>query len=381
MKTYKFLLIGSALVLIALSIVPVISAQAVPVPAVGPGAVVTKVVPAAQQAAALNAWTHEAFAAAKPLDTMIDYGSAKAQAPALGALQLPVASGSSAPAAAAPGAADVARKGYAADWSAPGAAAPALAGDAAPADEFAGTTQVYTSYTVNYWLPAQKVYPHVWVGRVYFNTGSGGATCSATAQRNNTIVLAAHCVFDTTYNRWYTGHVFTPAYRAGAAPYGSFAATACTILTAWINLSGSYTITGWTKYDVAVCSVGTNSLQQTLNTAVGFAGQQWGSGYTMHVHNLGYPFNDYRNIAIGSAGAFLRVCAGETFYYTTDTMGEGCNWGPGISGGPWLLKYAPAAVSGWVNSVNSGFYLNQQNLYGIRFTTANIRVLCAYRGC
>ncbi len=383
MKTSKFLLIGSAIVLIALSIMPVVTAQA----AFGgfnsqaaSSVTTTKVVPAAQQSAALSAWTHAAFAAARPLDTMIDYGSAKAQAPALGALQLPVAGGSVPAGAAVPGAAAAAQKGYPADWSA-GSAQAASAGDAAPADLPAGTSQDYTSYIVNGWAPAQNIYPHKWVGRLFFNTGSGGAFCSATAQSGNNIVTAAHCVYDTTYNRWYYGWVFTPAYRAGSAPFGSFAATACTVLNTWVNLSGSYTITGWTKYDVAVCTLGKNSLGQTINTAVGWAGQQWDWGYVRDVFNMGYPFNDYNNAALTFAGAYLRTCTAETFFYTTDTLGEGCNWGPGISGGPWMIGYAQSVVVGYVDSVHSGLYIGQQNLYGIRFASTNIRVICAVRGC
>lgn len=67
-------------------------------------------------------------------------------------------------------------------------------------------------------------------------------------------VTAAHCVYDTAVNQFYANWVFTPAFRNGSAPYGSFSATACTILTAWVNLSGGFSINSWTRYDVAVCS-------------------------------------------------------------------------------------------------------------------------------
>lgn len=100
-----------------------------------------------------------------------------------------------------------------------------------PADLMAGTTQVYTSYLVNSKSALWKVYPHKWVGRLSFRTPSGTSYCSATAISNNNIVTAAHCVYDTTNNRFYSNWVFSPAYRNGTNPYGTFRATACTVLT------------------------------------------------------------------------------------------------------------------------------------------------------
>ncbi len=63
-------------------------------------------------------------------------------------------------------------------------------------------------------------------------------------------------------------------------------------------------------------------------------------------------------------------------------MGGGCNWGPGISGGPWLVSYDPFNVTtSYVNVVNSGLFIGQQNLYGGRFTSNNIVPLCTAAGC
>ena len=62
-------------------------------------------------------------------------------------------------------------------------------------------------------------------------------------------------------------------------------------------------------------------------------------------------------------------------------LGSGCFWGPGISGGSWLVGYKPFVVTGRVNSVNSGLFIGQQNLYGARFNSSNIVPLCNARGC
>jgi V8-like Glu-specific endopeptidase len=339
--------------------------------------VVTKQISLAEQNRAAALWTREAIANAQAFTMPVDSGAGGESTPpgvpdALGQLGFSSAAGKAATNANA-----VARKTYAEDWS---ALADASSLDA-PADDMAGTSQVYTSYIVNSWAPAQVIYPHKWVGRLSFSTTGGTSYCSATSISGNNFVTAAHCVYDTTNNVWYSNWAFTPAYRNGSAPYGTFVATFCTILTSWINLSGSFSINGWTKYDVAVCSVRTNSAGQTLNAAVGWAGRQWNYGYVRNFFDLGYPFRDFNNTTVSNAGLYLRTCTAESFQRTTDTLGMGCNWGPGISGGPWLIGYYPTLVSGAVNSVNSGLVIGQANLYGIRFTSNNIVPICTARGC
>lgn len=332
------------------------------------------VISPAQQKAALDFWTRDRIAAAKPMAMLsltnpetADSAAAPEQEAVMG---MP---GFSASGLAAANADEVARAAFAEDWR----AATSLAAPQAPD----GTSQTYTSYVVNQWQPAQTIYPHKWIGRLSFRTPSGTSYCSATSISGNVMLTAAHCLYDSTNNRWYSNWVFTPAYRNGNAPYGNFAATTCWVLTNWINLAGGFNINTWTRYDVGVCKMGKNAAGQTMNTAVGWMGRQWNYGYVRNYFNLGYPFRDYRDYAITDAGLYLRTCTAESFQQTTDTMGMGCNWSRGISGGPWMTAYAPPLVSGYANGVNSGFYIGTQNLYSIRFTGNNIVPLCTAAGC
>ncbi len=251
----------------------------------------------------------------------------------------------------------------------------------ATAIEPLGTSQVFTSYTVNQATALHTIYPHRWVGRVSFTTPTGTSNCSATSISNNVMLTAAHCLYDSTNNRWYSNWVFSPAYRNGATPYGSFPATNCWVLTAWVNLSGSYAINSWARHDVGVCNMGTNSTGTTLNNAVGWMGRQWNWPYVRHVHDLGYPFRDSNDAFLPSAGQYLRACVAESFQQTTETRGMGCNYGRGISGGPWIVGYAPTVVTGAADGVNSGLFIGTQNLYAARFNDNNIVPLCNSAGC
>lgn len=332
----------------------------------------------AQQKAALAFWTREAIAGTRPMDMPSQAGPAMVDKAAL-AKQDAVGEFGFVPAgAAAPDADQKAQAAYPRDWEMLRAGSPT---NELSASAPTGTSQTYTSYTVNQWSSAQSIYPHKWIGRLSFSTSGGTSYCSATAISGNDMVTAAHCVYDTTNNVWYSKWAFTPAYRNGSAPYGTFPALSCSVLTAWQNLSGSYSINTWAPYDVAVCKMGNNSAGQTLNGAVGYMGRQWNAGYVRHFHDLGYPFKDYNNNAIPDAGLYLRTCAAESFQQATEVRGLGCNWGPGISGGPWMVNYALNVASGNVDGVNSGMYTGTQNMYGARFNSNNIVPLCTAQGC
>lgn len=377
--------------LVAVLLVFGLAAQArpAPAPAAPDGLVVSRVISQAEQDAALAFWTRKAIASAQPMELPVQYGPAAVDVSALSLAEAFSPPGSVAAGASDPNSELVAQSAYSLDWLALEESLGEIAApdgavgveDVAAADAPTGTGQVYTSYRVNTISALQKLYPHKWIGRLSFSTPDGTSYCSATSISGNVMLTAAHCLYESTGNDWYSNWVFTPAYRNGNAPYGTFAASQCWVLTAWVNLSGGFSINGWTRHDVGVCKMGKNSAGQTLNSAVGWMGRQWNASYTKHVHNLGYPFRNYNNDLITDAGKYLVTCVAETWQQTTETRGMGCNWGGGISGGPWMVNYAPNVVSGNATGVNSGIYIGTQNIYSARFNSNNIVPLCNAAGC
>ena len=347
-------------------------------------AVVSVEIAPAEQEAALAFWTRTRLKAAQPLEMPKQAGPAVVDRSGLAEAEVVGPYGFVAAGRPAADADAVARAAYPQDWlevqDLEGLEAPdALGPDALEMPT--GTSQTYTSYKINTLSSVQTVYPHRWVGRLSFTTSSGTAYCSATAISGNVMLTAAHCLYDSTNNQWYSNWVFTPAYRNGNAPFGTFAAQTCWVLTSWVNLSGSYAINSWAPHDVGVCKMGKNSAGQTLNTAVGWMGREWNFSYIRHVHNMGYPFRDYNNALITDAGKYLVTCVAETFQQASEVRGMGCNWGGGISGGPWVRGYAQNVVNGYATGVNSGIFIGTQNIYGARFNSNNIVVLCNAAGC
>jgi V8-like Glu-specific endopeptidase len=344
--------------------------------------VVTKVISPAKQRAALALMTREVIAAAQPMELPSQLGAAEVDTAALSQQEVTDPPAFVAAGTAAPGADRAAKAAYPSDWAAleGNLEQTAVAADL-QADLPAGTSQVFTSYTVNQVAALQNLYPHRWVGRLSFTTPSGTSYCSGTSISGNVMLTAAHCIYDSTANTFYSNWVLAPAYRNGSAPFGTFAATQCWVLTAWVNLTGSYAINTWARHDVGVCKMGTNSAGTTLNNAVGWMGRQWNQPYIRHFHDIGYPFRNYNNALLPNAGLYLRACVAESFQQTTETRGMGCNFGGGISGGPWMVNYAPGVVGGNADGVNSGLFVGTQNLYGARFNSNNIVPLCSVAAC
>lgn len=348
-------------------------------PLVAGGAISAK-----KQAEAAAFWTRDRIAKAPAMKMPVDHGPGGIDTAALvdeAFLGPPEMSPAGKPD---PGADVVARNAYPGDWkvrSNQQVLDDIMGTDAAAAID-AGTSATYTYYDVNTQAALANIFPHRWMGKLTFSTASGSSSCSATVISGNNIVTAAHCVYDSTNNVWYSNWVFTPAYRNGTAPYGTFPATARWVLNSWINLTGSYSINTWARHDVAILKLGTNSAGQTINSAVGFAGRLWNASYNQLNFNSGYPARTYTDALIATGPAqYLRSCTNESFQQTTETLGGGCFWGRGISGGSWLIGYKPFVVNGQVNSVNSGLFIGQQNMYGARFNSNNIVPLCTAAGC
>lgn len=338
-----------------------------------------------EAAASLAFWTKERLAGAKPLKTTVQAGPATMDLSAGDSVSGPP--GYTAGGAPAANADALARAAYPQEWAEADQAIlatanqmPAFEDSPALAD---GTSQTFTSYIINQQAAVQKNFAHRVSGRLSFLTPSGTSYCSASViSPKNVIVTAAHCIYDTpSRNQFYTNFVFTPAYRNGNAPYGTFAHQTCWVLNSWIALAGGYAINTWADDDVAVCTMRNNSAGQSLSNLVGWFGRGWDWGYVQHFHTLGYPFRNTADALLTDAGKYLRSCQSESFQQAANVVGTGCNLSRGHSGGPFVVGYSLNNVTGQVRSVYSGFFIGTNNAYGARFNSNNIVPLCNAAGC
>ncbi len=234
-----------------------------------------------------------------------------------------------------------------------------------------GTKDVFTQYCEN--CAAQNLnWPQITIGKLFSNSG----TCSASViSGNNIIVTAAHCCFNRSTGQWILGWSFVPAFRNGAAPFGTFPWTSARVLSRWRNV-------GDRRSDVCLITLGPNASKQNVTFYTGWLGRSWNWPTKQVHHALGYPGN------IGG-GNTKQLCVSESFNPNSTCGGQtvlntGCSMTFGSSGGPWIRHYRNG---NWVNSVVSGYDSDTctgtfgSTFNGPRFTDSNIVTLCNAHGC
>jgi V8-like Glu-specific endopeptidase len=236
-----------------------------------------------------------------------------------------------------------------------------------------GTVGVYTSYKANQHNFMWYIYPFNAVGKLYIDDVG---YCTASVIGPSLIVTAAHCVYDTDLDLWYTGWTFVPAERKNAPYYGTFRWASTTVLNAWQDAPSH---SNGRRYDVALIELGNNTAGYPVEYYTGTLGYSYNYGYVQHHHSVGYASNMTRN--------FTSMCASESFQESTDLLGTGCNMLAGSSGGPWFRQLWPKRVDPTRNHVNSVVSGSQSGptygntFYGARFSSDNIVILCLAMGC
>jgi len=342
---------------------------------------------AEERANAYSTWSREAMLAAQPMEVQVVADEAALPPLTAEAITIDMAAMNAiAPGAPAADAMRIAQEAYAEDWAMLEDAAAdyvmesLAAGDPDGTQAPTGTSSVYDSYELNRFTQFHTGFPYKTIGKLFGRTAAGaGFACTASVMGGrNIIATAAHCLYDTTANRWFQNFSFVPAYRNGAAPYGQFPYQACIVLPAYINLPG-YTINNGARFDVGLCRMGNNPANQPLSNTVGWLGLRY-PGWPEHIHDIGYPATYRNGTAVPNAGLYSWLCAAETRFYTTDTLAWGCNLASGMSGAPVIYQYKPFVVSGWIESIHSGGFSTVNDAHGPLLRAHNVGWLCTNIG-
>ena len=205
-------------------------------------------------------------------------------------------------------------------------------------------------------------------GKVFFRKSDGNDyMCSGSvvgSKSHNTVITAGHCVYEGPNKGWHSNWVFIPDYNHGSRPYGTFQARIMRTYNDWIQNGPSGK--GFNS-DVAFVNTFNNEKGQKLTDTVGGHGIVTGGSYGFDATVYGYPGNI-------DNGESMQVCTGRT---GTRTIGlftrwyfhniEGCNFGGGASGGPWLQSYANGTGQGYVRSVTSHMLVGRNTIRGPYF--------------
>jgi hypothetical protein len=223
------------------------------------------------------------------------------------------------------------------------------------------------------------------VGRVFFTLPRTNPRdpenwryCSASSVQGkyrNLVATAAHCVYDTARNAFYTNWIFIPSYwdgknvRDGKAPFGIYAAKTFNAHGdfvvmedydydyAFVNVYGGITV-GWEKaggkWSRSVKNVG------RLGDNVGGQGFTWNRDTKANVFSFGYPAGEHPDGDQPFTGRTMKWCFGTTKpmpaaaeHNLQEHIGFTCSFTAGASGGPFLHGYRSATRTGYLIGVNS----------------------------
>ncbi len=205
-------------------------------------------------------------------------------------------------------------------------------------------------------------------GRIFIKVGNRRGYCSGTAIDSPTrqlVLTAGHCVnagAEFRGNLWFRKTLFVPAYTAGKAPFGAFPAKRSKIFAApqWTNRSNS-------DFDVGAF------LTQPNNRGINVADAVGGGAAIA----LDLPRNQ-RFASFGYPGNVKRMQDCNSAYVGDDrlsfplpgppTLGIGCQWAPGASGGAWLI-----ADGTQINGLNSYQHIdNRSRTYSPYFSQETV---------
>ncbi|HYJ21540.1 MAG TPA: hypothetical protein VEW07_05910 [Solirubrobacterales bacterium] len=211
--------------------------------------------------------------------------------------------------------------------------------------------------------------PYSFNGRIFIRRDGRSGYCSGTAINSPTrqlVLTAGHCLNsgreEGKKSVWSDYLQFVPAYHGGVAPFGSFVAR-----RSKIRAPKQWTNHGNPDFDLGAFLTLPNAEGVNVADAVG-GGATIVTDLTRHqtFQTFGYP----------GETKFLQKCSSP--YIGDDplsnrfpgppTLGVGCHWAPGASGGGWLIGDGTE-----INGVNAYLHLdNKSRTFGPYFSRETV---------
>jgi V8-like Glu-specific endopeptidase len=190
---------------------------------------------------------------------------------------------------------------------------------------------------------ADRAYPYITVGKLFFTIGRDPYVCSASVIQHRIVATAGHCVHSGTAAGFHNNWVFVPAFRDGTAPLLSWNWRAAIVTGTWASGGGGVP----NAADYAMIEFGDQRVGGrtfALGDVTGWLGWQTLSLAANHTSKLGYPCNldSCQKMQNVTSNAFRRT-APNNVEYGSDATG-------GSSGGPWVQNFQVPQTGGGLGS-------------------------------
>ncbi len=198
-------------------------------------------------------------------------------------------------------------------------------------------------------LSADNAYPYRTVGKLFFTVpGQGDFVCSASVLRPRVVVTAGHCVHKGSGGSagFHTNFKFVPAFRDGAAPFGTWNWTWAIVTGTWASGGGGVpNAADYAMIEMSDKNIG--GVSTKIGSVTGYLGYQTLSLMPNHTNMLGYPCN------LDSCQKMHQVTAESARAVAPNNVEYGSDMRGGSSGGPWVQNFGALAV-GQTGGLNPG---------------------------
>jgi len=169
--------------------------------------------------------------------------------------------------------------------------------------------------------PTPGTFPFATVGKLFFSTGGGQASCTASSVGGDIVLTAGHCVSNAR-GGFYSNIQFCPQFRDGQCPRGRFTGSRVVVHARYHN-GGAF------ERDVAFVKMSAG-----LHSAVGSIGLLTGVGRDQQCEAMGYPGN------VGGGNRMIQSSGRQSMGHTNrnpPTVKFPSRMTYGSSGGPWIV--------------------------------------------
>lgn len=193
--------------------------------------------------------------------------------------------------------------------------------------------------------------PAIPTGMLFFERDGKDSYCSAAVVNTpskRVIITAGHCIYESrAKSPWAHNAVFIPGYDPSSedpTPAGVWTARSLRTFDDWMTGAGDY------AHDVGFATLDDGGdAKQPIAMVVGAHGLAWGGSHEFRTSIIGYP----GNLAEPGGDIVKHVCDDGVTRHGPLLTVDGCNFGQGASGGPWLHAYDEVTGLGRVRSVTS----------------------------
>lgn len=195
---------------------------------------------------------------------------------------------------------------------------------------------------------ADRVYPYVTVGRLFFTVNGVPTTCSAGAIQRRIIVTAGSCVHRGSGGQagFHSNFVFVPAYRDGIAPLMSWNWTAAAVHSTWAGSGGNpRNAANYGMLVMADQRPPTGGAAVALGSVTGWLGWQIRSLTDNHISTVGYACN------LDRCEKMQNITSGGALYLSVPSLASyGSDARSGSEGNVWVQNFQQLQAGGGTGS-------------------------------